>query len=141
MQPHYTSSSGPEPSTNERSNEPSHSNSRIGLPQEHTGSCGAHQAASGSNALNSVVDHAAGASQLVENIQSFDNAPSVSYDNTNNPVFDFGSPERSDFIQANNVLDPGAPLPQMDGMDPYIGFDIPFWLGQDQYWDMLHDRN
>jgi hypothetical protein len=61
--------------------------------------------------------------------------------NTNAPLFDFGSSEWSDFIQANETLDTSAMLPQVDSTDPYIGFDIPFWLGQDQYWDMLHDKN
>lgn len=63
------------------------------------------------------------------------------YQNINTPVFDFGSSEWNDFLQASETLDPIIPLPQGDGMDPYIGFDIPFWLGQDQYQDMLHDRS
>ena len=26
-----------------------------------------------------------------------------------------------------------------EGLDPFSGFDIPFWLGQDQYWGMVND--
>ena len=34
----------------------------------------------------------------------------------------------------------GSALCAGDAMDPYAGFDIPFWLGQDQYWDMVNER-
>jgi hypothetical protein len=87
------------------------------------------------------MEQATGASHADENVQSFGNAPSFLYNNVNTPVFDLGGTEWSNFIQANETLGLDVSLPQGDGIDPYIGFDIPFWLGQDQYWDMLQDRS
>lgn len=97
-------------------------------------------------AIHSVVpknntSQGASTNRAAEHVQSLENPSSVPHPNTNAPIFDFGSSEWSDFIQANEALESSAPLPQAEGMDPYIGFDIPFWFGQDQYWNLLHDRN
>lgn len=92
-------------------------------------------------APNSDIGQAAGADQQSENAQPLDNTLSLPHQSISTPIFGFGSSEWNEFIQAHENLDLSAQLPQANGMDPYIGFDIPFWLGQDQYWDMLHDRN
>jgi hypothetical protein len=54
---------------------------------------------------------------------------------------DFGSTGWDAFMHAsgNAGLDPT--LFAGDDVDPCVGFDIPFWLGQDQYWDMLNERS
>ncbi|KAJ8118776.1 hypothetical protein OPT61_g319 [Boeremia exigua] len=139
-QARYTSSSGLEPFQDEHGNEPSGSTSSMGLPQEHVDSSAAPSAAGGLTSSTDALTQTSSAPQLIENLQATDNATFVPNNSVNAPVFDFGSSEWSDFLQANETLDASAPLPQVDGLDPYIGFDIPFWLGQDQYWDMLHDR-
>lgn len=138
---HHTSSSGLDPQANGPSTEPNHTASSTGLPQGHTRSHAMQSTADGSTAPNSTLTQAANTAQSTENVQPFDSASSAQHQIINTPVFDFGNPEWSDFIQANETLNSSAPLPQASSMDPYIGFDIPFWLGQDQYWDMLHDRN
>ncbi|KAF2013961.1 hypothetical protein BU24DRAFT_250182 [Aaosphaeria arxii CBS 175.79] len=43
-----------------------------------------------------------------------------------------------DFMQNNGTFDSSASMPT-DGADPFAGFDIPFWLGQDQYAGMLNE--
>ncbi|KAF2621566.1 hypothetical protein BU25DRAFT_426337 [Macroventuria anomochaeta] len=123
------------PQANEAHTEPNHTTSSTGLPQEHSDS---YTTQGGQNTPSNDLRQAANANPSAENAQSFNT--SMPYQNSNTSVSDFGSLEWSDFIQANEALDSSAPLPQTDGMDPYVGFDIPFWLGQDQYWDMLHDR-
>lgn len=140
-QPHYTSSSGLEPPHAGCNNEPNPSSSSMGLPEEHVDSHATQSAARGMPSYNSTSTQASGAPQQAQNLQPYDTVPLAASNNSNPPVFDFGSSEWSDFLQANDTLDASASLPQVDDMDPYIGFDIPFWLGQDQYWDMLHDRN
>jgi hypothetical protein len=65
---------------------------------------------------------------------------------TNDPAsdftgFDLGSTEWNNFMQASGNGGLGPTLYAGDTMDPYTGFDIPFWLGQDQYWDMINERN
>jgi len=143
-QPHYTSSSGLEPPQTEPENEPNRSTSSLGLSQEHADSHATLSSARGLPSFNDISTQTSGASgapQAVENLQPYDTVSSAANNTSNAPLFDFGSSEWSEFLQANNTLDASAPLPQADGMDPYIGFDIPFWLGQDQYWDMLHDRH
>jgi len=141
MPQHYTSSSGLNPQLNEPSIEPNHSSSSTGLPQERAGAYAMQSVAVGSVAPNNSMGQTASANPQAGNVQTFNGTSSVTYQSISTPIFDFGSSEWSDFIQANEGLDSSVPLPQVDGMDPYIGFDIPFWLGQDQYWDMLHDRN
>lgn len=113
----------------------------MGLTQEHTDSLTTQSAVCGSTSFNNTSTQGLGAPPPVKNPQPYDDASFAQNYNTNAPVFDFGSSEWSDILQANDDLDTDASLPQGGGMDPYIGFDIPFWLGQDQYWDMLHDRN
>lgn len=141
LQPHYTSSSGLDPSSNGLANEPNHATSSTGLLQDQASSHLAQSTSSGTNRSSSAMDQATSASQAIENVQSISSAPSFPYNNMNTPVFDLGGTEWSNFIQANETLDSNASLVHGDGIDPYIGFDIPFWLGQDQYWDMLQDRN
>lgn len=92
------------------------------------------------NAFTDASDQTLGAPKPSEQSQAFGITSSVPINNVNTPVFDFGNSEWSDYLQANELLDSNMSLPQLDSVDPYVGFDIPFWLGQDQYWDMLHDR-
>ena len=44
-----------------------------------------------------------------------------------------------DFAQNGIGIDRHIPLPNDDGLDPFAGFDIPFWLGQDQYSGMVNE--
>lgn len=44
-----------------------------------------------------------------------------------------------DYMTSNNGITEIIPLPSNDGADPFAGFDIPFWLGQDQYSGMVND--
>jgi hypothetical protein len=59
----------------------------------------------------------------------------------NSTTFDSGSAAFSDFMQGGQGLgqssDPGNPL----NLDPFSGFDIPFWFEQDQYWDILQNSD
>jgi hypothetical protein len=55
--------------------------------------------------------------------------------------FDLGNTEWNTFMQAGGNDGLGPTLYAGDTVDPYAGFDIPFWLGQDQYWDMINERN
>lgn len=141
MSPRYRSSSGVNVSTEEPFIEPHPTISSTGLLQDLAGSHTVQSAAGRSSGPNIGLSQASGAPQQAENIQLFNNGLSIPYNNMNTPVFDFGSSEWSDFIQANENLDTSTTLLQADGIDQYIGFDIPFWLGQDQSWDMMHDRN
>ncbi|KAF9700409.1 hypothetical protein EKO04_001499 [Ascochyta lentis] len=138
---HYTSSSGVNALSNVPLNELGHAKSSTGLSQDRSSSHVARSGAGPPTRPNNNTAQTSGASQNPEAVPSFENASSFSYQNVNTPVFDFGSSEWSDFIQGSETLASNTMLPQTDSMDPYIGFDIPFWLGQDQYWDMLYDRN
>ncbi len=133
-QARYTSSSGVESFQDEQNNEPDHSTSSIGLPQEQAVADAVQPAAGG-------LIQAPDAPRSAESLPTTGNSSFVPNHNINTPIFDFGNSEWSDLLQVNEALSANAPLPEGDGMDPYIGFDIPFWLGQEQYWDMLHDRN
>ena len=137
----YKSSDGLSPQVNDISIGPDHPTRSSRLSQEHGSSCAAQSVTDVSTAPNNSLNHTTSANSSMGNVQSFSNTSAISYENVNTPVFDFGSSEWGDFIQANEALDMSAPLPQADSTDPYIGFDIPFWLGQDQYWDILHDRS
>lgn len=141
MSRRYTSSSGLTPQPNEAPGDPGHMTSSTGLPQDPTGSHNTRSAAGGTNGPNNGLGQATNSTPLLDNTQSFNSTSAMPYHSINTPVFDFGVSEWNDFLQASESLDPSISLPQGDGMDPYIGFDIPFWLGQDQYQDMLHDRN
>jgi hypothetical protein len=55
--------------------------------------------------------------------------------------FNLGNTEWNTFMEAGGNDGLGPTLSAGDTMDPYAGFDIPFWLGQDQYWDMVNERN
>lgn len=39
----------------------------------------------------------------------------------------------SDYMQSNNEINEILPLPMDNSADLFAGFDIPFWLGQDEY--------
>jgi hypothetical protein len=136
-QPTYTSSNGLEPRLNGHSSNTSYTTSSTGLPQEAIASNDTQTAAIAPTASSNANYQAEGALHS-GNAQQLD-AP-LNSNNTHAPVFDFGTSEWSDFLQANHSLAPNTQLPPLDTIDPYIGFDIPFWLGQDQYFDMLHDR-
>lgn len=141
MQPPYTRSNGLEVPTGRQSNEQIHSTSSTGLGQEIAGSSDTQSTAVPPNVFVNAIGQAPDAPKPSEQVQNFDNAPSIAMNNINTPIFDFGDSEWSDYLQANELFDANAPLSQLDAVDPYIGFDIPFWLGQDQYWDILHERN
>lgn len=113
----------------------------MGLPQNAEDLHSTQSTTGGPHVLNNSLDQAVNVNTISGNSKSFNIASDVPYQNINTPVFDFGNPEWNDLFQASETLDPSISLPQGDGMDPYIGFDIPFWLGQDQYQDMLQDRN
>ncbi|KAF2108171.1 fungal-specific transcription factor domain-containing protein [Lophiotrema nucula] len=55
------------------------------------------------------------------------------------PPSDFAVPQWSDYMQANLNFDASVPFGGDDGSDPFSGFDIPFWLGQDQYSGMINE--
>lgn len=137
---HYTSSSGLTSQLTEPVAEHGRTPYSIGLSQEATNAYGSHLAASGSNGHDNELRQDMNAIQVSENAQSSNMASALPHQNISTPVFDFGNPQWTDFMQASDTFDSSIPLPQTDSMDPYIGFDIPFWLGQDQYQDMLHDR-
>ncbi|OAG11281.1 uncharacterized protein CC84DRAFT_1079410 [Paraphaeosphaeria sporulosa] len=44
-----------------------------------------------------------------------------------------------DFSQNGLTLDQSFPFSSNDDHDPFAGFDIPFWLGQDQYAGMINE--
>jgi hypothetical protein len=137
-QPTYTSSNGLEPRLDGHNSNTNYTISSTGLPQEAIASNDTQTAAIAPTVSSNTNHQAEGALHSAGNAQPLD-AP-LNNNTINAPVFDFGTSEWSDFLQANNSLAPNTQLPSLDSIDPYIGFDIPFWLGQDQYFDMLHDR-
>lgn len=134
----YTNSSWFDPQNKAPSVEPNPTTSSTGLPADQMKSHGVQPAGAALNVSNDSLGQPASAHQYGP---SLDDVSGLTYPASNTPVFNFSNSEWSDFVQANETLDSDATLPQVDGLDPYVGFDIPFWLGQDQYWDMLHDRN
>jgi hypothetical protein len=56
-------------------------------------------------------------------------------------IFAFGDSN----MPLNDILDSGLALGQpndpgtFDALDPFSGFDIPFWFEQDQYWNVFQD--
>lgn len=80
-----------------------------------------------------------------ERNQAYANTSSVPPLNPANDFtgFDLGNTEWDVFMQAsgNAGLDPTLYTGDAMSMDPCAGFDIPFWLGQDQYWGMMNERN
>ncbi|KAF3044267.1 hypothetical protein E8E12_001901 [Didymella heteroderae] len=140
MSRHCTSSSGLMPQAAESAAEPSRTASSTGLPQEITNSYGIQPAAGGSNDHDNRFRQGVNTLAVPENAESFTAASPMPQQSINIPVFDFGNSEWTDFMQASDTFDSSIPLSQVDSMDPYIGFDIPFWLGQDQYQDILQDR-
>jgi hypothetical protein len=73
----------------------------------------------------------------------YTNASAVPVNNPPNDFagFNLGNTEWNTFMQAGENDGLGPTLSAGDTMDPYAGFDIPFWLGQDQYWDIINERN
>lgn len=53
----------------------------------------------------------------------------------------FGEGARWDDIMQSSsyAFDYSTMLPAVNDMDPFSGFDIPFWLDQDQNWGVLHE--
>ena len=131
-QPTYTSSNGLERRQKQHNSNTSYAISSAGLPQEVIAPDNTQIASVAPSASPNANYQVEGATQPLET--------PLNSNNLNAPIFDFGTSEWSDFLQANQSLAPNAQLSPLDSIDPYIGFDIPFWLGQDQYFDMLHDR-
>lgn len=138
---HYTSSSGITPQPSEIPGDPGRTTSSTGLPHDSIESFVTQSVVSGPSGASNRPSQATHPASLLESARPLNAVPALPYQNTNTPVFDFGNSEWNEFLHASETLDPSIPLSQGDGMDPYIGFDIPFWLGQDQYQDMLHDRS
>ena len=141
MSRHYTSSSGLTPQPTEPAAESGRITSSTGLSQGATNSYGIQPAAGGSNGHDNEFLQGPNPAPVPEDAQSFNIASAMPHQDINTPVFDFGNSEWTDFMQASDTFDSSIPLPQADSMDPYIGFDIPFWIGQDQYQDMLQDHS
>jgi hypothetical protein len=141
MSRHYTSSSGLSPQPTEPAAESGRITSSTGLSQEATNSYGIQPVAGGSNGHDNEFLQGVNSAPMPEHAQSFNIASAMPHQATNTPVFDFGNSEWIDFMQASDTCDSSIPLPQANSVDPYIGFDIPFWLGQDQYQDILQDRS
>lgn len=137
MSRHYTSSSGLTPQPTEPAAESDRTSSSTGLSQKATNSYGIQPAAGGLNGQDNDFRQGVNLITVPENAQSFDVGSAMPHQAMNTPVFDFGNSEWTDFMQASDTFDSSMPIPQADSMDPYIGFDIPFWFGQDQYQDML----
>jgi hypothetical protein len=49
------------------------------------------------------------------------------------PDTNLGLLQWSNYMQSNNEINEILPLPTDDSADLFAGFDIPFWLGQDEY--------
>jgi hypothetical protein len=55
-----------------------------------------------------------------------------------NPMnFTFPNEDWSDFIASNGPFVQDAISAEQNSLDPFFGFDIPFWFEEEQYWDML----
>jgi hypothetical protein len=52
-------------------------------------------------------------------------------------TFDDGSAAFSEFMQGGQGFGQSIDLGNLCNLDPFSGFDIPFWFEQDQYWDIL----
>jgi hypothetical protein len=141
MPQQYTSSSGLTPQVTEPAAEPSHKTFSTGLLQDVTSSYAMQSAASVPNGHDSATGQGVNMIPSPETPHPSNIASAMPYQNINTPLFDFGNSEWTDFMQANDAFDSSISLPHKDSVDPYIGFDIPFWLGQDQYQNMLQDRN
>jgi hypothetical protein len=50
-----------------------------------------------------------------------------------------GLPQPIDFGQSNQDIDQLLSLPADGGVDPFASFDIPFWLGQDEYAGLVNE--
>ncbi|KAF2185481.1 hypothetical protein K469DRAFT_687825 [Zopfia rhizophila CBS 207.26] len=48
-------------------------------------------------------------------------------------------PQWNDFAQGQSGFDMALAIPNDEGSDPFYGFDIPFWIGQDQYSGMVNE--
>lgn len=138
---HYTSSSGLAPQPTEPAAEAGRTTSSTGLLKEATDAYGAQSTAGGLNPHDDRFLQTMNAVPAPENVQSFNIASTMSHQSMSGGVFDFGNSEWTDVMQASDAFDSSIALQQADSVDPYIGFDIPFWLGQDQYQEMLQDRN
>jgi len=54
---------------------------------------------------------------------------------------DSGLQQWNEFIQSNHHINEIMPLTTDVNADPFAGFDIPFWLGQDEYSGMVNEWN
>jgi hypothetical protein len=52
-------------------------------------------------------------------------------------TFDDGSATFSEFMQGGQAFSQSSDIGNLYNLDPFSGFDIPFWFEQDQYWDIL----
>jgi hypothetical protein len=56
-----------------------------------------------------------------------------------NTTFDNDSTVFSNFMHGRQDLNQSGDSGNLDILDPFSGFDIPFWFEQDQYWDIFQD--
>jgi hypothetical protein len=56
-------------------------------------------------------------------------------------TFDDGSVAFSDFLQGGQGFGQSSDIENHYNLDPFSGFDIPFWFEQDQYWDILQNTD
>jgi hypothetical protein len=51
--------------------------------------------------------------------------------------FTFPNEDWNDFIVSNGPYGQDAMFGEHNSLDPFSGFDIPFWFEEEQHWDML----
>ena len=58
-----------------------------------------------------------------------------------NATFDDDDTTFYSILQGDHTFDQGFGSGDLDALDPFSGFDIPFWFEQDQHWDIFQDFN
>jgi len=56
-------------------------------------------------------------------------------------TFDDDDTTFDSILQGDHTFDQGFGSGNLDALDPFSGFDIPFWFEQDQHWDIFQDFN
>lgn len=73
-----------------------------------------------------------------ENVSSWQQQ-SEAVDVHRNTQFDHDSMTFSNILQGSQPFDQSFGTGSLDALDPFSGFDIPFWFEQDQHWDIFQD--